>query len=63
MKFRQALTLTVFFAGFTAAAEAATSLATASELGSLALLALLAFGFLGLAMLQRKKPFFSLFWG
>jgi hypothetical protein len=60
MKFRLALTLTTFLAGF---AIIATSLAAISKIGGLGLMTVLALFFLGLAVLQRRKALFSVSWG
>jgi|GEM_PF-2403228 hypothetical protein len=63
MKFRLALTLTTFLAGFAIIANTTTSLAAISKIGGLGLMTVLALFFLGLAVLQRRKALFSVSWG
>jgi hypothetical protein len=63
MKFRQALTLATFLAGFAFIADMPISLAAISKIDGLSLMAVLALFFLGLAVLQRRKSLFSVSWG
>ena len=59
MKLKQTLSLVALFAAFAVQAEAAPGLNTVPEPLSLALLAL---GFLAMALVQRNKPLLSLPW-